>query len=70
MTRPQLLAFLESHPLINKAKLAGLCGVSRSMLSQVITGDRPMPQRLGEKIRVELMRYDGTGHLDNDGGNG
>ena len=63
MTRPELIQFMQAHPLITASRLAEAVGVSRQMMSQILAEKKNLTPELGDKIRAELMRYDGTGEL-------
>jgi transcriptional regulator with XRE-family HTH domain len=64
MTRPELIQFMQTHPLITASRLAEAVGVSRQMMSQILAEKKNLTPELGEKIRKVLKRYDGLNQIE------
>jgi antitoxin component HigA of HigAB toxin-antitoxin module len=57
MTRPELIQFMQAHPLITASRLAEAVGVSRQMMSQILACKKNLTPELGRKCGEVLRGY-------------
>ena len=59
MNEEQLKDFFKRYPAVSISGIAREAGISRTLLSYVVNGTRPMNEEMASKLKPVINKYDG-----------